>query len=168
LTPQKNFVLKLREHLLPQIQTALRQDAEFLPEHPSIKIGSNSESFHIGGNASHFVLFDQDRLYHHKLIRFHFTTYNVHRGTNIINPGTSRCNVMFLADDTANLTDHHFLYAHVIGMYHANVIYTRPGMSDFKAHRFDVLWVRWFGPANPASSGWSSSTLDLVCFPPMN
>jgi hypothetical protein len=49
-----------------------------------------------------------------------------------------------------------------------NVIYTGPGMHDFRACCFDFLWVRWFELVNPASSGWNSSTLDSVHFPPMN
>ena len=84
-------------------------------------------------------------MYHHKLIRFHFTTYDIWHGTDIVNPGTSHCNVMLLADDaegsviSSNL--HHFLYARVLSAYHVNVIYTGPGMHDFEACRFDFLWV---------------------------
>lgn len=117
------------------------------------------------------MLLDKDLIYHHKLIRFHFTTYDVRRGTDIINPGTSRCNVMLLADQVDGATDssnlHHFLYARVLGAYHANVIYTGPGMRDYKLHRFDFLWVRWFEVVNPASSGWEASKLDSVRFPPL-
>jgi len=117
------------------------------------------------------VLLNKDLIYHHKLIRFHFTTYDVRRGTDIINPGTSRCNVMLLADQVDSATDssnlHHFLYARVLGAYHANVVYTGPGMRDYEPRRFDFLWVRWFEVVNPASSGWEASKLDLVRFPPL-
>jgi hypothetical protein len=63
---------------------------------------------------------------------------------------------------------HHFLYARVLGAYHANVIYTGPGMRDYNARRFDFLWVQWFEIIDPASSGWYNSTLDTVRFPPMH
>jgi hypothetical protein len=120
------------------------------------------------------VFFKNDCIYHHKLIRFHFTTYDIKRGTDIINPGTSRRNVMLLADDadvegsliSSNL--HHFLYARVLSGYHVNAIYTGPGMHDFESRRFDFLWVRWFEVVNPGSSGWSNSKLDSIRFPPMN
>ena len=73
------------------------------------------------------------------------------------------------ADGSADSSDsHHFLYARVLGAYHANVIYTGPGMRDYEARRFDFLWVRWFEIVDPASSGWASSTLDSVRFPPMH
>ena len=62
---------------------------------------------------------------------------------------------------------HHFLYARVLGAYHANVIYTGPGMRDHRARRFDVLWVRWYEIVDPASSGWNNSKLDTVRFPPL-
>jgi len=80
---------------------------------------------------------------------------------------------MLLTDNVADTTDssptlHHFLYARVLGVYHANVIYTGPGMRDYEARRFDFLWVRWYDILDPASSGWSNSRLDLVRFPPMN
>ena len=46
-----------------------------------------------------FVFLKNDCIYHHKLIPFHFPTYDVQRGIDIVNPGTSRRNVMLLADD---------------------------------------------------------------------
>ncbi|KAF8219311.1 hypothetical protein L208DRAFT_1341607 [Tricholoma matsutake] len=107
-------------------------------------------------------------IYHHKLIQFYFTNYNIQHGTDIVNPGTSHCNVMLLSDDVESLNLHHFLYAWVLGRYHINVIYTGPGMHDFEACCFDFLWVQWFEVISPGSSGWSNSKLDSVRFPPMN
>jgi len=43
-----------------------------------------------------------------------------------------------------SLDSHRFLYARVLGAYHANIIYTGPGMHDYNARRFDFLWVRWY------------------------
>jgi hypothetical protein len=161
INPMQNFLPKLRKHLLPRIQTALLQEAESLSETGPLH-SPNSD-------ASNFVFLKNDCIYHHKLIRFHFTTYDVQRGTDIVNPGTSCCNVMLLADNTegsvTSLNPHHFLYARVLGAYHVNVIYTGPGMRDFEARRFDFLWVRWFEVVNP---GHSTSKLDLIRFPPMN
>ena len=109
-----------------------------------------------------------DYIYHHKRIRFHHTTYDVRCGTDIINAGTSRCNIMLLANDGEDSSrPHHFFYARVLGAYHTNVIYTGPGMRDHEPRRFEFLWVRWFEVVDPASSGWSNSSLDMVRFPPM-
>jgi hypothetical protein len=82
----------------------------------------------------------------------------------IINPGTSHCNVMLLADDAKGspISSNHFLYARVLGGYHVDVIYTGPGMHNFEAHHFNFLWVRWFEMVNPGSSGQSASKLDSI------
>jgi hypothetical protein len=78
---------------------------------------------------------------------------------------------MLLADQVDGATDssnlHPFLYARALGAYHANVIYTGPGMCDYEPRRFDFLWVRWFEVVKPASSGWEASKLDSVRFPPL-
>jgi hypothetical protein len=138
----QDFLPKLREYLLPRIQTALRQEAELLSEPSSFRTGSDTGPFHNpDGNACNSVFLKNDCIYHHKLIRFHFTTYDVWHGTDIVNPGTSHCNIMLLADDAEGSNLHHFLYAWVLGRYHINVIYTGPGMCDFEARRFGFLWV---------------------------
>jgi hypothetical protein len=73
------------------------------------------------------------------------------------------------ADSTeGSLTAHHFLYARVLGIYHADVVYTGPGMCDYEARRLDFLWVRWYEIIDPASSGWNKSKLDSVRFLPLN
>ena len=168
----QNFSSKLKEHLLPCIQAALHQEAELCLDQSGIRTTSNNEYYrHFDSNGRDFVLLNKDLIYHHKIICFHFTTYDVQRGTEIINPGTSHCNIMLLADKVDSVTNssnlHRFLYARVLGAYHANVIYTGPGMHDYEARRFDFLWVRWFEVMNPASSGWESSKLDSVRFPPL-
>ena len=151
---------------------ALRQEAESCLDQSGIRTTSSNEySCHFNGNGRDFVLLNKDLIYHHKVIHFHFTTYDVRRGTDIINPGTSRCNIMLLADQVNSVIDssnlHRFLYAQVLGAYHANVIYTGPGMHDYEPCCFNFLWVRWFEVVNPASSGWEASKLDSVRFPPL-
>jgi hypothetical protein len=75
---------------------------------------------------------------------------------------------MLLADNADDPNSHHFLYARVLGVYHANVIYIGPGMYSYEARRLDFLWVRWYEVVDPTSSGWGSLRLDSVRFPPMN
>ena len=170
----QNFFRKLRAHLLPRIQEVLNEVPP-LEGHPGLRPtlpGTDPEVVNISNtdvDPSEFVFLKNDRIYHHKLTRFHFTAYDVRRGTDIINPGNSRCNIMLLANnaDTADCR-HHFLYARVIGTYHANVIYTGPGWRDYEARRLDFLWVRWFEVVDPAASGWTRSRLDSVRFPPMD
>jgi hypothetical protein len=163
----QSFLPKLKKHLLPRIQATLVETTTF-DDIPCIRTapdyGSSNETTH------DFVFFKSDRIYHHKLLRFNFTTYAVRRRTDIVNPGTSRHNIMLLADcaDGSAPNSHPFLYARVLGAYHANVIYSGPGMQDYRARHFDFLWVRWYEVVDPGSSGWSNSTLDSVRFPPLH
>ena len=123
----------------------LLQEAESLSEPSSTSMGSDTQLLHSpNGHPCNFVFLKNDCIYLHKLVRFHFTTYDVRRGTNVINPGASRHNIMLLADNAEGIASsnlHHFLYAWILGAYHVNAIYTGPGMCDFEAHHFDFLWV---------------------------
>lgn len=75
---------------------------------------------------------------------------------------------MLLADNSDAPADlHRFLYARVLGVYHANIIYTGPGTRDYEARRVDFLWVRWYEVVDPTSSGWKTLRLDRVRFPRM-
>ena len=94
--------------------------------------------------ARDFVFFKCDCIYLHKILQINYTIYDVQRKTDIIKPGMSCYNVMLLADHIASsdLTKlQHFLYGRILGAYHANVIYTGPGMQDYEARRFDFLWI---------------------------
>ena len=167
----QNFLSKLRSHLLPRIQATLRQETDALHGPICVTSAANPASPIILDETSRdFVFFKSDCIYCHKLLRLNFTTYDVRRGTDIVRPGTTRCNIMLLADltDSPAPNSHRFLYARVLGVYHANVIYTGPRMRDYKARRFEFLWVRWYEVVDPGSSGWSNHALDSVRFPPLH
>ena len=74
---------------------------------------------------------------------------------------------MFLTDGSDS-SKHHFLYTRVLGAYHANVMYSGPGMQGFETRSLHFLWVRWYEVVDPGSSGWNNSMLDMVHFPPMH
>ena len=76
---------------------------------------------------------------------------------------------MVLANDDAGKGRNqacHYWYAHILGAYHANVLYEGPGQLDWNARRIDFLWVRWYETVNPDTFGWKSSTLEKVAFLP--
>lgn len=129
------------------------------------------------------VIIKNNRVYEHKLARFYYTTYDVRRAEDVINPRTSHSNIMLLSDIAANNNHsdssdnmHPFLYGRVIGIYHVNVVYTGPGMKGYEAMHFDFLHVRWFQlnviqasgrQARHHTKGWASLRLDSLSFPPM-
>ena len=105
-------------------------------------------------------------MYKHALLRINYTTYDIRRSQDIINYNTSRRDVMVLADDAdAGASDHPFWYARILGIYHVNVIYAGPGMTDYTPRRLDFLFVRWFHPLETFK--WADCRLDQVAFPPM-
>lgn len=96
-------------------------------------------------------------------MRVNYTTYDVQRAQDVVNASTSHHNILLLDD-----SDHPFKYGRVLGIYHANIVYTGPGMLDYHPHRFDFLWVRWYRHMNPGTAGWRSLKLDQLEFYPVH
>ena len=58
---------------------------------------------------------------------------------------------------------HHFLYAQVLGIYYANVIYKGPQSTDNRPLQMEFLWVRWY----TWIQSHNSLQFDCLTFPPM-
>lgn len=102
-------------------------------------------------------------------MRLNYTTYDVRRGQDIINPNTDHCDVMLLSldgDDSLPST-HQYQYVQILGIYYVNIIYA--GAPDH-VHCMYFLWVRWFEniKALPVQDGWSTCQLDQLCFPSLD
>jgi len=159
----------LRAHLLPRIKAVLEGGAKICPD-LSTAVDLFPPSLD-DDTTCNFVFFKHESLYQHKIIRVNYTTYDMRRGTDIVKPEGPRCNIMLLANHTDGSDSsklHQFMYARVLGVYHADVIYTGPGMQNFEPHTFQMLWVRWYEVVDPGSSGWNTSTLDMLRFPPLH
>ncbi|KIM50226.1 hypothetical protein SCLCIDRAFT_34507 [Scleroderma citrinum Foug A] len=110
-----------------------------------------------------------DHFYKHNLMCLNYTTYDVRRAQDIVNPSTSHCNIMLLADHADGmdgLSQHLYIYTHVLGIFHVNATYIGPGMIDYCPRHIDFLWVHWYQYAEE-DAGWDALTLDRVSFPPM-
>ena len=90
---------------------------------------------------------------------------------DIINPRTPHCNIMLLAlseDEAQPLAGAHpFLYGHVLKIFHANVVYKGPGMSNYTPRQLYFLWVRWYDLELAMKKGKSTTPyeLDRLVFP---
>jgi hypothetical protein len=127
----------LKCHLLPRILLQLKLKADALPEKEWVNVSLA-------------------RLYAHQLMRLDYPTYDVRRNQDVIHVQTDRSNVMFLNPLAfPKPTDpphdgpvpHPYLYAKVIGIYHANVAYvgTLPnGTRDLSTHRIDFVWIHQY------------------------
>lgn len=112
------------------------------------------------------VLFKNDRIYGHHLMRINYTAYDVRRAQDSINPSTDHRDIMLLSDAPSS-TAHPFCYARVLGIFHANAIYNGPGLKDHQPRRLEFLWVRWFEvlEGHREQNAWK---LDVVRFVPMD
>ena len=145
----QNFIPLLREHCLGRLLGA-RDDAgnprEFsIEELDGIRIG-------------------QERLYKHQVIRFNYTTYDMRRDQDSVNPRTHPDILLRSPHDS---DDHPYSYARVLGIFHAMVSYHGPGSTHEtrKPRRLDLLWVRWFEYASSHPSGFQHRALPRVFFP---
>ncbi|KAL4065131.1 hypothetical protein J3A83DRAFT_4099512 [Scleroderma citrinum] len=72
---------------------------------------------------------------------------------------------MLLSSPDGN--NHPFSYAWVLGIFHANIVYTTPGSKDFQSHQIKFLWVQWFDVIQHHFSAWDQHALNTVRFLPM-
>lgn len=145
--------MKLREHLAPGIKAAIMLESKQSTGPPDFDVDVNS------------IFFKNDLMYRHNVLTINYTTYDVRRAQDSINPRTEHRNIMLLA----NVTHHQYRYARVLGIYHANVIYSgrgRGGKVDHHSRRMEFLWVRWFENINNDSvqQGWQKGRLDALRF----
>ncbi|KAJ7222643.1 hypothetical protein GGX14DRAFT_352730 [Mycena pura] len=123
----ENFLPKLQEHLLSRL------------EHPEWSGDGNEFTA-----AQRYKLrFENSRFYRHKILRINYTTYDVRRGQDCLNPRT-HSDVMHLSPDEEDSSESHpFAYAQIIGIFHANVVNTAIGANP-KAQPMEFLWVRCY------------------------
>ena len=100
-------------------------------------------------------------MYKHSIMRINYTMYNVRRNEDVIHSDTTHCNVMVL--DPTTFSEHSFWYACILGIFHANVIYTAEGVDDFHPQWLEFLWVRWY-EVEDTLSGWMARSLDRIKF----
>lgn len=156
----QNFLSKLKRHILPRVLGA-------------VGLADSLEAQSCDPSTA--VLFRYDRLYQHNILRVNYTSYDVRRSQDTINARTSHCNVMTLAEnvDGASISatttsSRPYLYARVLGTYHANVFYNGPKKANYQqSHRIDFLWVRWYEQLGSKRCAWSSRKLDCLRFLPV-
>ena len=83
-----------------------------------------------------------DKIYEHKTIRLNYTTYDMHRFSDFLNPNSSPADVMLYSQESIESNDGEapFLYARIIGIFHAIVRWDDQPTTK----KIDFLWVRWF------------------------
>ncbi|KAF9552533.1 hypothetical protein CPC08DRAFT_646789, partial [Agrocybe pediades] len=144
-----NFLPKLKDHLLTR----------FLG--PRDSTNPYTKQDHLQVNIVN------NRLYRHKVLRVNYTTYDMRRCQDVINPRTHG-DIMVLAKDFdkgATEPTHPYWYARVIGIFHATVGIKKPNTpGTYEVSKVDFLFVRWFGLDVSAKAGWKAKRLYQVGF----
>ncbi|KAG2110219.1 uncharacterized protein F5147DRAFT_772486 [Suillus discolor] len=98
----KDFLPCLKTHILDHLDAGTPGSPAKDPTHAD--------------NHHNSILFKHNRIYHHNLTQFNFTSYDVRRSQDVINPKTPHCNIMLLQHDPDddNL-DGNYCYAKVLG-----------------------------------------------------
>lgn len=129
----QDFLPKIRKHLLPRLVEKLGIQPGAIPESEAV-----------------FVVFQDNRIFNHQILRLIYTTYDVRRDEDVIHVDTPQQNVMLINRDYNKLTwetEDPYLYGKVIGVFHANVrlcITLPDGTRDRSWHRLDLAWVHWY------------------------
>ncbi|KAG9097540.1 hypothetical protein FRC06_007448 [Ceratobasidium sp. 370] len=87
----KLFILQLRWHLLCRFLGS--------PSHPDFD-----------DNQLGRIQFQKGRMYQHRTLQMNYTTYDVHREQDVVNPSTPHCFVLLPAELEAD-SDHPYIYA---------------------------------------------------------
>lgn len=105
-------------------------------------------------------------LYIHKTVRINYTTYDLQRKQDVVNP-SSKPDVMVLSCEDGDEV-HPFWYARVLKIFHLFVCHQgsalRTGHTHPEPQRMNVLWVRWFGLNSNTRGGWSKKQLHEISF----
>jgi hypothetical protein len=142
----------------------LRNVQDFLPQLKDHILG-RIHGHHYQGDYVPFT--DEERaevrlrnhiIYQHKVLRVNYTTYDMRREQDSLNP-SGQANIMMLAPEDE---DHPYWYARIIGVYHA--IVSHPNLPEPTHMKF--IRVRWYGtdPDPRYRFGWKGRRLPRIGF----
>ncbi|KAH9919802.1 uncharacterized protein B0H18DRAFT_936945 [Fomitopsis serialis] len=103
-----------------------------------------------------------NKIYSHKVLRVNYTTYDVRRGQDSMNPRT-HCDVMVRSCESEPGA-HPYWYARVLGIFHADVLQRGRNIRNRSVQRMEFLWVRWFGIDTDYRSGHAAARLPKIGF----
>ena len=98
--PQE-FIPKLKDHLLSRL---LHQDYD----------GDEQE---FSDDDRNTVCIIDNQLYSVKVLQVNYTTYDVHRGQDSLNPRTQHCDIMVCSHED-DPEAHPYWYARILGIFH--------------------------------------------------
>ncbi|KAF7974699.1 hypothetical protein HWV62_11479 [Athelia sp. TMB] len=144
----KDFVPRLKDHLLGRLLGHQYNGDEQMfssTERGTIRISDN-------------------KIYSAKVFRVNFTTYDLQRDQDTLNPRT-HCDVMVMSPETEEGA-HPYWYARVLGVFHVKFLHVGPASKSSSEQHMEVLWVRWFGVVPGHRYGFETGRLPKIGFVP--
>lgn len=151
----QNFIQDLKSHILPRLKTTLR-----IPPGETSEHADAPSPYHPLSDET--VYFQKELMYRHNILRINYTTYDIRRAQDTINPRTEHRDIMLLSSKPG--ASHEYQYARVLGIFHVNAMYSGPGrQEDLAPHRFEFIWVRWFEVVEDISvnNAWTNTRPNL-------
>lgn len=112
----------------------------------------------------HSFSFAANKIYRHKVVRINYTTYDVRRAQDSLNP-RNHADFMVLAHENETSDDpqrfQSYWYGRIVGIFHSYIKY-----NGNPPERMDFLWVRWLGEDPLYHSGFKAKRLPRVGFVP--
>ncbi|THU90531.1 hypothetical protein K435DRAFT_864214 [Dendrothele bispora CBS 962.96] len=140
-----DFLFKLKNHCLQRVLNT-ELDTEFSDE------------------DRRNLTFVSNLLYIHKYLRINYTTYDLRREQDSINPRTQP-DVLLLAEDGEE-TGHPYWYARVISLFHVRVRHLGTRSRNTSEQRMEIAWARWYQLDDTIQSGWKAKRYHGLQFVP--
>ncbi|PSS31922.1 hypothetical protein PHLCEN_2v2303 [Hermanssonia centrifuga] len=110
------------------------------------------------------LIFVDNRIYQHKVIRINYTTYDLRRAQDSLNPRTHADVMVASQEDQGARNSHPYWYARIVGIFHAYVQHVGSSSKSEEPRRLDFLWVRWFGRDLTTPGGFRTRRLHRIGF----
>jgi hypothetical protein len=143
----QNFIPKLQEHLLGRL---LGREFD----------GDTHEEF--SAEDRNTIRIVNNRIYATKILRVNYTTYDVHRDQDVLNP-TAQSFVMVCSPETEPGA-HPYWYAQILGVFNATGFRVPLSGRPTSSTVMEFLWVRWLGVEPGYRAGIHSARLPKVGF----
>ncbi|KAG9119749.1 hypothetical protein FRC07_005073 [Ceratobasidium sp. 392] len=151
------------EDLIPNVQTWLSSQAQDsavkLKRHLLACIRGVPNGTTFSKPELDQVKLQYGQMYHHNTLRVNYTSYDILRQQDMLNAGTPHCFVMLPVETSNESKAHPFVYAKVLGVYHARVIH-----EDRLPQRMDFVHVRWLYYDYEQPGGWDHKRLDWLAY----
>ncbi|KAF8838869.1 hypothetical protein BDN67DRAFT_991113 [Paxillus ammoniavirescens] len=142
----QDFIPRLKDHLLARL-CGLTYD---------------SDEYDFSDEDRKCVVITNNKMYHHSMFRVNYTTYDLQREQDTVNPLTC-ANIMVLSHEDERT--HPYWYARVIQVFHVMVEYRKDMYSPFcEPTRMNVLFVCWFRRDTNFDAGWNAKRLHRLEF----